>query len=45
MRSHAQLLTIQAAAAVLRLHPSTFRRAMWRGLLVACQRKDRSDAC
>lgn len=45
MRNHGKILTLQTAAAVLGLHPLTFRRAMWRGLLVACQRKDRSDAC
>lgn len=45
MPEHGQFLTVQAAAAVLRLHPSALRRAMRHGLLVACQRKDQSDAC
>ncbi|MDN7354460.1 MerR family transcriptional regulator [Acetobacter senegalensis] len=45
MRSHEQLLTIQVAAAVLKLHPETLRRAMRRGLVGAAQWKDQPDAC
>ncbi len=37
MRSHEQLLTIQAVAAVLKLHLETPRRAMRRELVGASQ--------